>query len=124
MLSRWSWHAALVSLAVLPCLGQTAIVPTPRQMRDRSNEVSDLTSLVPYQIHAVVISNSGRRDQQKGELTIYRDKNRSRFDLRLGNYREVRIVANKSLYISRSQPYPISGIEQLENLEMSCRGRL
>lgn len=84
-----------------------------RQLLQTAHDVSGLTRLVPYQLHAVVIVNPGSAAQKKGEVTIYRDKERLRTELRIEDYRETKITLGNKLYVARSTPWPAPGLSRL-----------
>ena len=102
-------------------VAQTHVQPspilTPRQMLARANQGADLSDVTPYQIHAVL--HVGGDHGQKGDLRIYRDTDRFRWEVRLGDYTEIRTTTRDKVSIYRSRPYPFPGIDQVENLELS-----
>ena len=52
---------------------QSGIAGDDRQ----ANALTDLSSAVPYELHARITVNPGSKDAQQGEITIYRDQFRS-----------------------------------------------
>ncbi|HEX3095166.1 MAG TPA: hypothetical protein VHW72_21175 [Candidatus Angelobacter sp.] len=87
------------------------------EMIDRANALTDLSSAVPYEMHAQIAVNPGSKDARQGEITIYRDHNRSRTELQLGDFHEVEVVSEGTRYVSRSRPYPLAGLDVLKGVE-------
>ncbi|HEX7285626.1 MAG TPA: hypothetical protein VF532_05555 [Candidatus Angelobacter sp.] len=84
-----------------------------RTLLQLAHENSDLKKLVPYEFHAVVVLNPGVPEQKKGKIIIYRDKDRSRTELQIEDYREVKLTLGNKLYVARSTPMPIPGLTRL-----------
>jgi TonB family protein len=74
---------------------------TLQQLLDAAYKLSDLSSLRPYVLRARVIANPGDKEKERtGNLTLYRDRGRSRLELSLGNTQEIRVVLGDRQYIS------------------------
>jgi hypothetical protein len=84
-----------------------------RALLHNAHESSGLSKLGSYELHAVILINPGRPSQKKGKITIYRDKDRSRTDLEIEEYREVKLTLGNKLYVARSAPMPIPGLTWL-----------
>ena len=84
-----------------------------RQLLQSAHDVSGLAPLLPYELHAVVVINPGAPNQKKGQIVIYRDQGRSRTDLQVEDYRELKITLGGKLYVARSTPMPIPGLGHL-----------
>ncbi len=108
---------AVNAVAVAQTHVQPSPILTPQQMLARANQGADLSDVTPYQIHAVLHVDGDHG--QKGELRIYRDTDRFRWEVRLGDYTEIRTTTRDKVSIYRSRPYPFPGIDQVENLELS-----
>jgi len=87
--------------------------PDARQLLQSAHEVSGLASVVPYELRANVVINPGTPNEKKGRIVIYRDKDRSRTDLQVEDYREVKVTLGNKLYVARSTPMPIPGLGRL-----------
>jgi hypothetical protein len=83
----------------------------------RSNALTNLSSTVPYELHALVVINPGSKNAQRGEISVYRDQARSRLELQLGDFHQVEIVSEGTRYVSRSRPYPLAGLDVLNGVE-------
>lgn len=81
--------------------------PDAKQLLLAAHETSDLSGILPYELHGTVVINPGTTNEKKGYVTIYRDQGRSRSELRVEDYQEVRLVRENKLYIYRSTPLPI-----------------
>jgi TonB family protein len=75
--------------------------PILQQLLDDTRKLSNLAPLQPYVLRAGVIAYPGVKEKERtGQLTIYRDRNRSRLELSLGNAQEIRVVLGDKQYIS------------------------
>lgn len=115
-----TWRSMLVSLVLLASLygnsaGQSHDGAILQKANARSNTLTDLTAAVPYQLHARVVINPGEREEMRGEITIYRDRDRSRTELTLGDFREVKGTVGTRQYVLRNG-YPLTGLEVLDDL--------
>jgi len=77
--------------------------PTAQQIIDAAHLKSDLAGNAPYVLTGRVVVNPGEKNEQTGRVTIYRDRDRSRVDLQLGNYSETRISVGDRRYIPRGK---------------------
>jgi hypothetical protein len=78
-----------------------------KQLLVSAHEASDLSALLPYELHGTVVINPATPNEKKGYITIYRDHEKSRSELRVEDYQEVKLVRGNKLYIYRSTPLPI-----------------
>jgi hypothetical protein len=83
-----------------------------RALLRSAHEVSGLVEAMPYQFQGSVVFNPGP-GEVKGQIVIYRDKDRSRLELQMGSYRESRVVVGNKLYIARSTSFPAPGMYRL-----------
>lgn len=81
-----------------------------------AHEVSGLAELMPYRFQGNVVFNPGP-GEVKGQIKIYRDKDRSRVDLQMGSYRESRVIVGNKLYITRSTSFPAPGVNRLTDAD-------
>jgi hypothetical protein len=81
--------------------------PEGKQLLVSAHEASDLSAILPYELHGTVVINPATSNEKKGYITIYRDHGRSRSELRVEDYQEVKLVRGNKLYIYRSTPLPI-----------------
>ncbi len=81
--------------------------PEAKQLLVSAHEASDLSAILPYELHGTVVINPGTSNEKKGYITIYRDHERSRSELRVEDYQEVKVVRSNKLYIYRSTPLPV-----------------
>jgi len=96
---------------------KTIANPALAEMIARSNALTDLSQAVPYELHARVTVEPGSSNAKQGEITIYRDHNRSRTELRLGDFHQVEVVDQNNRYVSRSRAYPLAGLNMLGMVE-------
>jgi Gram-negative bacterial TonB protein C-terminal len=90
--------------------------PDARSLLRSAHEVSGLVEAMPYQFRGTVVFNPGP-GEVKGQITIYRDKDRSRLDLQMGSYRESRLVLGNKLFIVRSTAFPAPGMSRLTDAD-------
>jgi hypothetical protein len=90
--------------------------PDAKQLLLAAHQTSDLSAILPYELHAAVVINPKTTNEKKGYITIYRDQGRSRSELRVEDYQEVKLVRDNKLYIYRSTPLPVPLLSPL--LEM------
>jgi len=81
--------------------------PEAKQLLVTAHQASDLSPILPYTLQGTVVINPGTTNEKKGSITIYRDHERSRSELRVEDYQEVKLVKNNKLYIYRSAPVPV-----------------
>lgn len=86
--------------------------PDPQQLLDAVHKVSDLSPLGPYVLTARVVLNPGdSKREHAGTLTISRDHDLSRVELKINGKDEVQIRRNHASYIVPSQTLlPASGL--------------
>jgi TonB family protein len=91
--------------------------PTLQQLLDSARKLSNLSPLRPYVLRAGVIAYRGNKEKERtGQLTIYRDRNRDRLELSLGNTQETRVVVGDRQYISPETAFfPATLLATLEN---------
>jgi len=87
--------------------------PEAKQLLLAAHQTSDLSAILPYQLHAAVVINPGTTNQKKGYITIYRDQGRSRSELRVEDYKEETLVRDNKLYVYRSTPLPVPLLDWL-----------
>lgn len=110
-------------LAGLACLlSSTAVLPaqerpTLQQLLDGAHKLSDISSLQPYVLRAGVIANPGDKDKERsGQLTIYRDRDRSRLELSLGKDQETRVVLGDRQYVPLATAlFPATGLAMFDH---------
>jgi TonB family protein len=117
-----------ISRLGLPLLLASMVAPTGRvvaqdpppdlqQLLDAARKLSNLSPLQPYVLRAGVIANPGDKEKERtGQLTIYRDHDRSRLELSLGNAQEIRVVLGDRQYISPETAFfPATRLGTLES---------
>lgn len=121
MTNNLAWYFTLtVGFALAGCaLAQE--LPSPQQLIVTANDLTDLTSLEPYELTATFVVNPGAPDQKQGRIGILRDNQHYRLELRMDGYGESRLAVGDQLYISRSQSHPPSGILALSRLDRLWR---
>lgn len=95
----------------------TPASPALPEMIARSNALTNLSSDVPYELHARIAVEPGSPNAKQGEITIYRDHKRSRTELRLGDFHQVEVVDENNRYVSRSRAHPLAGLNVLATVE-------
>src|SRR5262249_9909853 len=84
-------------------------------------KASDLTEIGPHQLKANVIFAPGTSRAVKGQITIFRDKDRYRSELQIQNFHESRWITDNTLYIGRSQPLRLPRTTLLRQLDRLWR---
>jgi len=97
--------------------------PALPEMIAKSNALTDLLAIGPYELHAQITVNPGSEHEQQGEITIDRDHNGLRTELQLGDFRQVEVFSQEARYVWRSRPYPVIGLETLDGLEVALQLR-
>lgn len=90
-----------------------------QQLIRTANTASDLSNLRPYKLEATVVLHPGASDEKRGRLVILQDKDRSRRELVINSFHEIRVVAGNKLYISRSAailPPELSGMVDIPQI--------
>jgi len=97
--------AALTAILILGLMSASADqAPDPQQLLDAAHNASDLSQLGSYVLTARVIVNPGdSKKEQAGTLTISRDHDLSRDELKINGKDEVQIRRNHVSYIVPSQ---------------------
>lgn len=88
-----------------------------RQLLEAAHQASGLAKIAPYEMTADVVVNPTAPTPVKGRLAIYRDKDRSRYELQLQDYREIKLFLGSKLYVARSLPYPVPGLSLLRQAD-------
>jgi len=88
-----------------------------RELLEAAHQASGLAKITPYQMTANVVVNPVAPTPVKGRITVYRDKDRSRYELQLEDYREVKVFLGGKLYVARSLPYPVPGLKLLRDVD-------
>jgi len=57
--------------------------PEAKQLLVSAHEASDLSAILPYELHGTVVINPATSNEKKGYITIYRDHERRRSELRV-----------------------------------------
>lgn len=91
--------------------------PEAKQLLVSAHEASDLSTILPYELHGTVVINPATSNEKKGYITIYRDHERSRSELRVEDYQEVKLVRGNKLYIYRSTPLPVPMLSLLAEID-------
>jgi len=116
--------ALLLGSTVLFVLGAGTLCaddsrPEGKQLLASAHEAADLSAVLPYELHGTVVINPATSNEKKGYITIYRDHERSRSELRVEDYQEVKLVRGNKLYIYRSTPLPIPMLGLLAEIDHS-----
>src|SRR5437899_607035 len=98
--------ASFVLLSVFSGATQTPD-PSPQQLIDASNRMSNLREAGPYKLEASVIFNPGQANQLNGHITVVGDKDFSRSELQLGGYRQIVWIKSDQTYVARSGHFPL-----------------
>jgi Gram-negative bacterial TonB protein C-terminal len=94
------------------------------QLLQSAHHVSDLTQLLPYSIQASIVLDPGMVNEKKGQITIYRDHERSRTELQVEDYREIRTTLGNKLHIWRSTQFPLPALSHLTETDFFVWDRL
>jgi len=97
--------AALTAIVILGLMAASPDqVPDPQLLLDAAHNASDVSQLGSYVLTARVIVNPGdSKREQAGTLTISRDHELSRVELKINGKDEVQIRRNRASYIVPSQ---------------------
>ena len=108
-------------LVCIACFGALLVraqdSSSARQLLEAAHQASGLAKIAPYEMTADVVVNPDAPTPVKGRLAIYRDKDRSRYELQLQDYREVKLFLGSKLYVARSLPYPVPGLGLLREAD-------
>src|SRR5882762_834214 len=103
--SRLCYFLLFVSSAGILCADDAP--PDAKLLLQSAHQASDPAAVLPYELHATVVINPGTEVEKKGQIAIYRDHDRSRTELRIEDYQEVKLTLSNKLYIARSTPFPV-----------------
>jgi hypothetical protein len=90
--------------------------PETRKLIENINSQTDPAKTGPYSLLADIIIDPGKHEQH-GQLLFFRDKERSRVDLQVSDYRETQVRNQNKLYIYRSTRRPVTIPARLLNTE-------
>jgi TonB family protein len=99
----------------------------PQQLIELSRKASDLTEIGPYRLQAnVALFFLGPKTSKevKGQITVFRDKDRYRSELQMGDSHESRWIKANMLYIARSRSTPVPRATFLKQLDRLWRPSL
>lgn len=88
-----------------------------RELLEAAHQASGLFKINSYQMTANVVVNPNSPTPAKGRIAVYRDKDKFRYELALEDYREIKLVLGNKLYVARSLPYPMPGLDLLRELD-------
>lgn len=94
----------LIFLSLARPVSQDA--PQPQQLIQATNAATDLRTLRPYTVQATIVVKPGTKEEKRGRLTIFQDKDRSRTEVEFGSYRELKIVLGNREYVGRNAQAP------------------
>ena len=95
--------------------------PQPIELIQAANAASDLSSIGPYRLDAVVIVNRGTNGEKRGRLTVFQDHEKSRSELEWGSYKELNIVLGNKLYVVRNAPARVPELGKLFDVHKPWR---
>jgi TonB family protein len=72
--------------------------PTAQQLIDAAHAASNLSTLGPYTLTGVVVLDAGGKRKQQGQVTIYRDGDRTRVDLEIEGLKDSRLTLGSRTY--------------------------
>jgi hypothetical protein len=101
--------AALLLLTCC-CVLTAQDTPSPQQLVPAIHQATDLSLLGPYVLTAELVATPrdkhGKPDEKKrqaGQLTVYRDHGRARFELRSGKQLETEVRIGSTRYVNPNQ---------------------
>ncbi len=91
--------------------------PDAKQLLISAHQAADLSAVLPYELQGTVVINPGTENQKKGTITIYRDHERWRSELRVEDYQQIKLVRDNKLYVYRSTPLPVPQLSWLTEID-------
>ena len=86
----------LIAFLIVNALAFAQQKPSPEELLQAVHKKSDLTVLGAYVLTGTIVVNSGTKDEKTGSLAVYRDHDRVRVDVKMGEQVETRLtVGNK-----------------------------
>src|SRR5437660_383652 len=110
-------YLCAAGLLISPSASVVDDLPSPRDLIQAANEISNLSKIRPYILTATLVLQPGKKNQAIGKVTIYRDKEAYRSELEMGGYRQLGWTTSGKLRIARSSAYPLPGLENLTELD-------
>lgn len=100
-------HSCTMTSRILPAflaalLAASALAgdkPSPQELLDAAHNASDLSAASPYILTGTLVVNPGTKKELTGSLAVYRDRNRARVDVVIGNRSETRITIGNKDYV-------------------------
>jgi len=99
-------------------------LPQPTELIQTANAMSDLSGVGPFRLDATIVVDRGTSGEKKGQLAIFQDHERSRSELKWGDFRELDVVLESKLYIVRNAPGRLRELGDLPNVRKIWRVRL
>jgi hypothetical protein len=116
------YYLAVFALLTVALGGNAADTkPDPASLVRAANEVSDLSRARPYQLTGIVVLNPGVKDESRGTITVYRDRDQYRSDIELSGKRRIWVKLGNKIYVSNPTPLAFFGLEQLRDIENAWR---
>jgi TonB family protein len=110
--------AALTAAFILGLMSASAEQPpSAQQLLEAAHKATDLSSLIPYILHATIVMNPGDpKLERQGKLTIVRDHDRARVTLESDGRTEERVVSgNKEFVVPSQGTAVILGLRNLDH---------
>jgi hypothetical protein len=73
--------------------------PSPQELLDAAHKASDLSAFGPYVLTGTLAVNPGTKKELTGSLAVYRDGDRARVDVVIGNRSDTRITIGNKDYV-------------------------
>jgi TonB family protein len=116
---------SLILLAVMWALtAASQDTAQPQKLIQAANSASDLSSIRPYKLEALVIANPGTREEKRGKLTIFQDLGRSRSELMLAGYHEIDITIGDRRFVWRNSPASVAELRAMLDAQQMWRVNL
>lgn len=107
----------LLVVGVATCPSASDVVPTPQQLMKSLNESSSLSKVLPYQLTAKLMLTPEKDVSIPGQIAYFRDRDRERIEINVGEYRETRVRTGDKMYVAASRTLALPRRQMLETLE-------
>lgn len=104
------------TLGIAGAKPRSRTTPAFSEAASRSNELTNLSSEMPYTLHANIVMEPHSRHEKRGEITIYRAPELSRIEIRFADFHQIRLTEGAEQYLFDTgiqQP----GLDVLDDLE-------
>jgi hypothetical protein len=104
------------TLGVAGAKPRSRTTPAFAEAASRSNDLTNLSSEMPYTLHANIVMEPHSGQEKRGEITIYRAPELSRIEIRFADFHQTKLILGDKQYLFYTG-VPQPGLDVLDDLK-------